>query len=970
MSATEKDSRQGPSRLNLRQKRLLLVVISMAVFMLADTLYLLINRLADLLRVGYFAVTETSLPKFYQAMVLSHTGVGLPLLVAAVGFVIWHLPAVWRRNKTQAIYTGALTLGLGLVLGITGLFILTAANSRENAWAFWSHVAAAFLLPLFYLLHRRVSLWKPAAQSYRLVPALIAGLTLLAVALHGLTYDREQYTSAAEEAFAAGTDRGPGSKQRQTEAPARAAFGFVPANFVPFQSPFFPAATTTTTGAYLPSRIITRGDLSMPEKLQRDLERFGFVAQERIGAETCARCHAAIAEQWSHSAHRFASFNNPFYEATITDMRRNSNHGNPEVGSHVAQYPDLAGREAKIKSKWCSGCHDPALMLAGQMTEDFDRNSPQAQAGLTCLACHAIDQIHNRTGNGNYNIADEQEDPYLFATAQAGVGAFLHDAALKARPLVHKRQMLKPFFRTPEFCGTCHKVSLDTRLNGYRWVRGQNEYDNWHDSGVAHNASRTFYLPPVKKICQECHMPSEQAVQGDVSARDGYVRSHRFLAVNTALPFLRGDTTTIRLTEQFLQEEKLRVDLFALRRHGGEVVYALDRSRPALSPGEEVQFEVVVRNKGVGHTFPGGTNDSNEGWLEFSATDEGGRLLALSGAIRPDGHVDPDAHFYKALMVDRHGQAIHMRNAQDIVAPVYVRVIGPGTADAAHYRFRLPQDYRGSKVTFRARLLWRKFDRAYTEFAYRSNLQAFRAFDQVPDLPVTTIAQSEVSLPVGIPEGKAETPKPEDWMRFNDYGIGLLLQEDTQGALRAFEQVAALAPQRLDGPRNLARTAFQDGNLEKAIEYLRRCEALAPGDAQTAWVWGLALQKDGRYQDAALAYRRVLHFFPEDRGSWRNLGRVLYLDGRFAEALEALDRTLAIDPEDRPSHYHRMLALRGLGRQEEAAQAEAAYQYYQIDESAQEVTRTYRLNHPADNRETQNIHVHPLTQEGTAQSGT
>ena len=56
-----------------------------------------------------------------------------------------------------------------------------------------------------------------------------------------------------------------------------------------------------------------------------------------------------------------------------------------------------------------------------------------------------------------------------------------------------------------------------------------------------------------------------------------------------------------------------------------------------------------------------------------------------------------------------------------------------------------------------------------------------------------------------------------------------------------------------------------------------------------------------------------------------------------------------------------VLALRALGRQDEAAQAEAAYQYYQIDESAQELTRAWRLEHPDDNRETQKIHVHTLS---------
>ena len=945
-----------PSRLSAFQQRTLLVIVSLGVFMVADTLYLLTNRLAEALDFDYFAVTDISLPRFYQGMVFSHTGVGLVLVALAVVFVVWHLPVVWRKSRKRAIYTGISTLVLGLALVLSGLFILSAASNRSNPVAYWSHVAAAVLVPVFYLAHRRISLWKPSLQSYRAVPGAIAGLLVLAVVLHGLTYKSEQYTQTAKEAFAAGKHTGPGSRAREL-ADFRSD-GFVPANFVPVESPFFPAATTTTTGDFLPSRIITRGDLSEPEKLVGDLDEHGFVVSESIGSETCARCHTAIVEQWSKSAHRFASFNNPFYEASINDMRRNSTQSNPEVAAHIAHYQGLEGEEGKVKSKWCSGCHDPALMLAGKMTQEIDRSSPQAQAGLTCLGCHAIDKIHDQTGNGNYNIADEQEDPYLFASAKTGIGRFLHDTALKARPIVHKKQMLKPFFRTSEFCATCHKVSLDSRVNGYRWLRGQDEYDNWHDSGVSLNASRTFYLPSAKRVCQDCHMPLEKAVGGDVSARDGYVKSHRFLAVNTALPYLRGDEETIARIEAFLQDEKLGVDIFALRR-GDEVHYALDKSQPALEPGGEYEFDIVVRNKGVGHTFPGGTNDSNEGWLEVSVIAEDGTVLVLNGAIRDDGHVDPSAHFYKALMIDKEGRAIHRRNAQDIVTAVYTRTIGPGTADVAHYGFRVPEDYEGQKLTLRARLLWRKFDRAYTEFAYNNNRQGFRRFDRVPDLPVTEIARGEVELVVAGSPGQG-VPDGDDWMRFNDYGIGLLLQDDTQGAARAFASVAELAPNRLDGCRNLAKVAVRDGNLEQAYGHLEDCEALSAGDAQTAWVWGVVLQENGRYDEAVLAYRRVLHDFPEDRASWRNLGRVLYLHGQYEEALQALDSVLEIDPEDRIAHYHRMLVLRALGREDEALKAEQAYQYYQIDESAQELTRRYRLKHPEDNREVIKIHVHPL----------
>ena len=169
-----------------------------------------------------------------------------------------------------------------------------------------------------------------------------------------------------------------------------------------------------------------------------------------------------VTAQWATSAqHRFASFNNPFYTATIEDMREGSLEAGPEVIAHLREFglePDAAGR---VKSKWCSGCHDPALMLAGAMDAPIDPATVEAQAGLTCLACHAIDRIHDNTGNGNYNIADEQEDPYLFADAEAGtLGAFLHDAALKAKPSVHMGQLLKPVHSTSEFCATCHKVSL------------------------------------------------------------------------------------------------------------------------------------------------------------------------------------------------------------------------------------------------------------------------------------------------------------------------------------------------------------------------------------------------------------------------------------------------------------------------------------------------------------------------------
>ena len=222
-----------------------------------------------------------------------------------------------------------------------------------------------------------------------------------------------------------------------------------------------------------------------------------------------------------------------------------------------------------------------------------------------------------------------------------------------------------------------------------------------------------------------------------------------------------------------------------------------------------------------------------------------------------------------------------------------------------------------------------------------------------------------MELEVGLPEARTARPveaaEPSEWTRYNDYGIALLREGNTRAALQAFERVAALQPERVDGPLNMARAALREGDIETAYEFLRRAEAIRGGDARVAWVWGGALQEDGRYEEAALAYRRVLEDFPEDRAAWRSLGRTLYLDRRYEDALLALDRVLKIDPEDRVSHYHRMLCYRALGREAEAETAAAAYERYRIDESAQAITGAFRLANPGVNLMAQPIHTHLLT---------
>ena len=64
------------------------------------------------------------------------------------------------------------------------------------------------------------------------------------------------------------------------------------------------------------------------------------------------------------------------------------------------------------------------------------------------------------------------------------------------------------------------------------------------------------------------------------------------------------------------------------------------------------------------------------------------------------------------------------------------------------------------------------------------------------------------------------------------------------------------------------------------------------------------------------------------------------------------------DPEDLQAHYNLMLCYNGLGDEKMAKEHEARYLRFKADEAAQTITGPYRLAHPEDNNERQNIHEH------------
>ncbi|MGH9330113.1 MAG: tetratricopeptide repeat protein, partial [Vicinamibacterales bacterium] len=429
-----------------------------------------------------------------------------------------------------------------------------------------------------------------------------------------------------------------------------------------------------------------------------------------------------------------------------------------------------------------------------------------------------------------------------------------------------------------------------------------------------------------------------------------------------------------------------------------DVIAPLDKVQPVVRRGESIRVEVVVRTRKVGHFFPGGTVDAFDVWVELEAVDDRGRVIFHSGAVADEGRgpVEPGAHFYRSLLLDEHGNRINKRNAWAARSLAYVRLIPPGAADTIHYRLRVPED-AGDRITLRAKVNYRKFAWWNTQWAFAGvrdpaqtsysvgpghddgrfvftgdTSRVSGGMKHIPDIPTTVMAKAEATLAVAAANAQVPALKTlEDKSvreRWNDYGIGLLLQGDLKGAEAAFLRVTKMEPGYADGWVNVARARIQEGNMAGAEEMLRQALKVDPGLAKTHFFLGTALKSLGRYDEAIGHLQTASSKYPRDRVVLNQLGRVLFLQRRFGEAVATFTRVLAIDPEDLQAHYNLMLCYRGLGRHERAAREETLYRRFKADESSQAITGPFRQLNADDNNERQSIHEHRTVPGVTART--
>jgi len=729
-------------------------------------------------------------------------------------------------------------------------------------------------------------------------------------------------------------------------------------------------------------------------------------------SKACQPCHADIYRQWESSMHHYSSFNNQWYRKAIEYMQDTvgvkpslwcggchdhalvfsdqmqthpireieqtpagqaglgcmSCHSIVHVGStmgqggFVAEYPALT-RFAVSKNPTMQALHNYVVRLDPKphravFLKPFHTNPDQV--AKFCSACH---KVHLDVPVNHYRWLrgfDEYDNWQASGVSGQGARSFYYPPH-------------------PQECVNCHMPLVKSNdfgnihgfVHSHRFAAANTAVPTSHGDEAQVKAVENFLKgalrvdifalaeePPSGAAHAEMAGPAGNAPQLSTTFAVGEESAGGFSAAETAV----------------VPPAKLIAPLGAVN--------------ASLKRGQTVRVEVVVRTLKLGHFFPGGTVDAFDCWLELQARDNKGHIIFWSGAAANGGKgpVDPAAHFYRSLQLDVHGNVINKRNSWSTRAVMYARLIPPGAADTVHYRLKIPKDC-GDKITLTAKLNYRKFDWWITQWSfagvrnpsiphpgvtsdYDDGTWVFtgdvskdsESTKGIPNVPTVVMAQNQVTIPVVTDDHTSFEENiqynAKDWQRWNDYGIGLLLQGDLKGAERAFRVVTQLRPDYADGWVNIARALVQEGNTDAAKPVLEKAFQDNPKLASAHYYEALVLKADGNYPAAYQQLADAAAQYPNDRVVRDEMGRMLFLQRKYAAAVQELEKTLSIDPEDLEAHYNLMLCYRGLNQDASADREVKLYLRFKAYEASGAITGAFKLSHPWDNNESQPIHEH------------
>src|SRR6266704_4413067 len=167
-------------------------------------------------------------------------------------------------------------------------------------------------------------------------------------------------------------------------------------------NPFSPGNATTTIGTFIPGEM--------------------FVLAKR-----CGTCHTDAHAQWRQSAHGNA-FREPFYQKNVKDLQS-------QKGIEFTRH--------------CESCHNPAALFTGALTKNTKVKRPFDDDGVSGISCHSIQSV-----NGHGICGYVMGEPALLVKEDGTrMLAGVSDQQILDDIPSHRRAMMRPLLKTPEFCG-------------------------------------------------------------------------------------------------------------------------------------------------------------------------------------------------------------------------------------------------------------------------------------------------------------------------------------------------------------------------------------------------------------------------------------------------------------------------------------------------------------------------------------
>ena len=657
-------------------------------------------------------------------------------------------------------------------------------------------------------------------------------------------------------------------------------------------------------------------------------------------AAYCGHCHKAAYHQWRESIHSNA-FRVPWYLKNVNDL----------IAERGVQY-----------SRHCEGCHNPVALLSGDLSQGMPQKRPFENEGVTCSTCHSIVST-DTTGTGSYVmgipavLVDENGAPITRPVSDAEILAHLDR---------HSKAVMRPLYKTTEFCAACHKAAIPRTMDDYKWLRAFSVYDEWQGAAFSRQSPLPFYRKDVVSTCQTCHMPSESLSpdQDDPGAKNGKLASHRWLGGNTLSPQLYNYPEQTEKLVNFLKhgidgKGVFNVDIFALEKEsaaataGAPVVVApLGLTHFAVAPGETLVADVVIQNKGIGHSFVPEQRDFYESWVDFTVKDASGKTLVESGFLKPDGELDPSAHSFTNRLINVKGQLNDLHQIWHNRVLAYNNTIQSGRSQLIRYRFRVPRDIKGN-ISITATVQYRRFKQNFIDYAM--------AKTHYPE-PVVDMASQTRTLVVG--DNQPSKPGPDEnpeWMRWNNYGIALLDAQQYADSVHAFERVAALRPDYADVFTNMAVVETSWERYDEAKANLAKALSLLPGDPRALYYRALVERNAGQVNEAIADLQGMLAKFPLSKDGWRELGFSYYQKHDYPNARDAYQKLQAIDPDDLAAHYQLAILYRRLHEKDKAAIESTKFADQKDDPTASTYALEYLGKHSEVAAESVVWHTHDLT---------